>query len=64
MVKCIEDALRAFEILKDDSPPFVTRTIIESSKIDFKKGPAGERNASQKDNKKGEDYVEIIINQI
>lgn len=33
MAKCIEDALRAIGVLKDDSPKYVRRTVLESASI-------------------------------
>lgn len=64
LVKCIEDALRAFEILKDDSPKFVERTIIESYQCAAKKAQKAGGCQSSKIDEENEDRVEIIINQI
>jgi len=64
LVKCIEDALRAFEILKDDSPKFVERTIIESYQCAAKKISKEGSDQCKKNNEENEDRVEIIINQI
>lgn len=62
MVKMLEDALRSLEILKDDSPQYVARTIIESHGEATKKTKKGVKLAGAKDDeKKSEDRVEIII---
>lgn len=65
MVKMFEDALRSLEILKDDSPQYVARTIIESYATNSKKGKKGVKLAGAKnDEKKSEDSLEIIIKYI
>ena len=64
LVKCIEDALRAFEILKDDSPKYVARTIIESYQCAAEKKEKIGGGQGPKNDKKDEDYVEIIINSL
>ena len=61
MAKMLEDAFRAIGILKDDSPAYVARTVLESVAVPSekrpKKGDAGYRATYQKK----EDYVEITI---
>ena len=62
MVKMFEDALRSLEILKDDSPKYVTRTIIESYEANSKGNQKEVKSSRSKDvKKKGEDSLEIII---
>lgn len=64
MSKCFEDAFRTIGILEDDSPKFVTRSIIESHQRVKVKVPKGVNSQRQKADAKSEDYVEIIINSI
>jgi len=59
LVKVFEDALRSLKILKDDSPKYVVRTIIEvveSTKKKTKKAITGMGSAQ---NAKNEDWLEI-----
>lgn len=64
MAKCFEDAFRSIGILKDDSPEYVTRTIIECFKTNKRKGAKKVSFSGTKIDEEAEDYVEIIINLI
>ena len=62
LVKCFEDALRTFGIIKDDDPKHVARTVIEVVKIDKKKAAPAITGMGPAQNAKNEDWLEITIN--
>lgn len=64
MAKCIEDSFRTIGILKDDSPSYVARTIIESHEQGKSKDAKKIKSSGKKDDAKNEDWVDIIINSI
>lgn len=62
MAKMFEDSLRTLEVLEDDSPKFVARSIIESIVVPARKGKATRNAPGKKVDEEDEDWLEIIIN--
>ena len=61
LIKCFEDALVAFEIIKDDSPEYVARTIIEVVALPKQKNKKNVGHMGQEKVEKNEDWLEIQI---
>ncbi len=64
MVKMFEDTLCALGILQDDSPQYVTRTIIEVVMVRKEKSKKRSSSMGAQKSKKDEDWVEITIKSI
>jgi hypothetical protein len=64
MAKMFEDSLRTLKIIEDDSPKFVTRSIIEVPLISAKDRTSNVANKGKKGNAEDKDWLEIIINKI
>lgn len=64
MAKCFEDSFRSIGILKDDSPKYVTKTILEVVELNRKGGPKTSNSSGPKADAQNEDSLEIIINSI
>ena len=64
LVKMFEDALRALEIIKDDSPQYVARTVIEVVVVPRTKNKKAPHDMGQKKVEKNEDWLEITIKTI
>ena len=60
LVKMFEDALVSLKILEDDSPQYVARSIIEVVMVPKRKGKKTSYDLGEKEDKKSEDYLEII----
>lgn len=63
MVKALEDALRSCQLLEDDDPTHVARTIIEVTKKERTKLP-GVPKARKLVSKTKEDFVTVTITQL
>jgi len=64
MAKMFEDALRSLEILEDDDPKHVTRTIIEVVMVSKSKNKKILNDMGKKKVEKNNDWLEISIQQI
>lgn len=62
MAKMFEDAFRSLGILEEDSPKYVTRSILEVVAQPAKKRPKNDANKSAPTNAKDQDWVEVTIN--
>ena len=61
MLKVAEDALRAYGILKDDSPKYVRETVIQVHCVVNNQKQKTPGASGSKKNAKNEDYLEITI---
>ena len=62
MAKCLEDTLRALQILPDDSPKYVALSILEVVKKDSSQAPSSDKKANKIQPKAAkEDWLEITI---
>lgn len=59
-----EDAFRSLGIIKDDSPKFVKRSILEVNEIRPEKNEKGNVVKESKIDKENKDYVEITFKNI
>lgn len=61
LVKMFEDALRSLGVIKDDSPQYVARTIIEVVVVPNRKNSKTRNDLGKKEHTKDEDWLEIKI---
>lgn len=62
MAKCFEDAIRALQILPDDSPQYVALSILEVVKKDSSQARSSDKKANKVQPKAAkEDWLEITI---
>ena len=61
LAKCFEDALHTLDIIEDDDPKHVARSILEVVKIDKKKTKTAVVGLGPAQNAKNEDWLEITI---
>lgn len=64
MAKMFEDALRSFEILKDDDPKCVARSIIEVVALPPEKRPKTPGTQSKASDAEDKDWLELTITSI